>query len=931
MLISIFACILAVSVGAHEFESIFDVDTTTYENGPEWANLADTSSTAVIKRADGSFVRIPTYYIFKANSNNQFVTSGSNFDFSFISEKLSEEITLANLVSFEIPNGTTSINGAIAHATFSSLEELTIPTSITALNSFMLRNNAVLKRVFVRQTMGEDGAVIGLTTLPKWFADATNGGVTAIEEFVFELGYITSLEDQVFQNSNLKSFYASSPITSIGGSVFSGCKKLETVVINNTGSTITMGSKAFAGCTTIKSVTLNGFSLPNYLFENANGLSGGLTFIATNVETVGTQAFKNAANLSVAKISGPITSIGAAIFGGCTYLEELEITNTLDTPTKVGNNMCDRLKNLKSVKLHGVSIGAYSFREINGTDMKVSATNVGYIGEGAFQKAGNITEIYIEGAFEYIGSSTYRECPKLKKLTIIHTGDNYVTSGNGESNSVLEELYLIGNIDIKGSPAFQNNRALKHVYLGEGVREVGSYAFYKCYALETMYMADTITFIGDRAIDMDTAGVQTSESFMFVDENGNMDNTLPKSLTAIDGHFLKHFTIANTQLIFPECFTAHTSTQKFDFEGTKYPEGFSLVYLGKMTTINLNILYKLNNSRDLTVYLANNTSADIKNYRVEAVIGADGKISHGAYAGQNENGTLEIIVDSNLHNNINATGHIKFVFCGTDEVCFVTRVNIVWGTNTGSSWGNFVSTPVSYEALLADYAASEKVAPSAHPIVSAPEYSDATCTEPGGTKKYCLACGKIAEIEKTQDALGHDLLEKNGAFIISVIYDSYDRAGVKTVSCATCHESCEVEALAIFAVLGTSEKEFGNGAITIGYTVNKMAIADLEKTGKTFEYGVYAVSQANLGENDIFGADGAADGVLYQDMTKYKNDAFALSLSGFSEAQKDMAFAMGTYICVTEDGKTTYSFLQLGEVAQGERYSFVTYKSLTNN
>ena len=930
MLVTMLFCALAISISATEFESLFGVDVTAYEQGPDWANIDDNSSTAVLKKADDSFVRVPAYCVFKAN-NNQFKVDGSNFDFGWISEQLGEEITLANLVAFEIPHGTKSISGAVQHKIFTALEELVIPTSITSLGQSMFRNNNVLRKIFVKQTMDADGNVQGVTTLPGWFADITDGSVSRLESFDFELDYLTSIGANAFMNSAIKSFKVKAPITSFGGTAFSGCKQLETVELINTGAPIGMGSKAFAYCTNLKSVVLENFStLPAYLFEGANGLQGGLSVTATGVTTMGEMVFKNAANLTSVTITGPLTSISSSMFLGCTYLENVSITNTLKTPVAAGNSMCDRLKNLKSVTMHGVSIGGYSFREIAGSDMKVTLTNVGSVGESAFYKASNITELYIEGPLTSIGKSTYRECAKLEKLTVINTGETYVLIGNGESNPVLKELHIEGKIDVKDTPVFQNNVSLKHVYLGEGVREIGPNAFYKCYALETMYLADTITVIGDRAIDMDGNGRQTSESFMFVDKDGNMDNTLPTSLTKIDGHFLKCIKIANTQLIFPESFTYHNSTQAYDFENTILPEGFSLVYLGKMTAINLHKFYEHNGSKDVTVYLANNTASDIKNYRVNANVATDGTISHGSYAGINPDGTLEIIIDSRLHNNINPTAYIKFVFCSSDEICFVTRVNIVWGENTSSSWGNFVSTPVTYEQLAAAYAKEGKTAPASHPMTSAPEYSDATCTEPGGVKTYCLACGNIATVEKTEDAKGHMLDCDKGAIILSIAYVSYDKTGTKIVQCATCKEGCEETAEPIFTPLGSSSKIFGEGAVSIGYIVNRNALGELKSTGVDFGFGVYVVSQAKLGENDIFTDDGAVDGAFAHELTSIIHDVFELKLLGFTEEQADVKFAMGAYTVVTEGENKTYSYLQLGDAAEGEKYSFVTYNSLMN-
>ena len=207
---------------------------------------------------------------------------------------------------------------------------------------------------------------------------------------------------------------------------------------------------------------------------------------------------------------------------------------------------------------------------------------------------------------------------------------------------------------------------------------------------------------------------------------------------------------------------------------------------------------------------------------------------------------------------------------------------------------------------------------------------EANCTENKMTFDQCFCGAKINRTEVENTAYGHELNHKNGAEIISISYLSYDTVGTKTVVCATCKDECESRAEAIFTVLGSSEKVFGDGAISIGYSINKSAIEEYELTGSTFRFGVYAVSQDKLGDSDIFDENGAFANALIKEITSYKNDAFELKLSGFTDTQKDKYFAMGAYVQIEKEGNSTYSYIQLGDVAEGAKYSFVTYNSLVN-
>ena len=1041
-MVALFVCLLAISISAADmFDSDYTDEVTRFYDtdgvtvlAPEFANVADTEATAVLKKADGAYVRVPVYYIFKASSNNQFNVGGSNFDFSWVSEKLgeTEALTVASLAAIEVPYGTTSFSGAISDDTLSCLTELVIPSTVTSLPSKFLRNNEVIKKVFICQEKNEDGTVVGVTTIPDYFADTNTSANLSLEFFATEYDYLTSIGSGAFSKTKIKEIVIKAPITKISGSAFSGCAQLETININNTGDTISTGGKAFAYCVSLKSATLNGISLGDYEFElSANTCtSTGLTVVATNVAKLGTMPFKNFTNLINVDISGPITSVGGSLFFGCANLATAKITNTLDTPATCGNNGFDGLKNLESVTLHGICIGGYMFRNTDGpVDMKITATNVGSIGDSAFYNAENTVEIYVSGPITSVGGSlffgcanlatakitntldtpatcgnngfdglknlesvtlhgiciggymfrntdgpvdmkitatnvgsigdsafynaentveiyvsgpftsintgnTFRDCGKLQRLTIINTGDTYVASGNGEVNPELTDLTVKGKVNI-GSPAFQKNYKLKNIHLGDGVYEIGSMAFYQCFALETVYLADSIAIIGDKSFDMESAGKQTSAALTFVDENGNMDNYLPTSLTAINGHFLKRTTIANTELIFPKGFTKHTSTQAYDFEGTVYPEGFKLIYLGKMEVINLHCLYNNNDPHDITIYLTNNSASDIKNERINAnvtVTDAGTTVAHGEYAGVDTNGTLEIVIDDRLQNNIKVKDYIKFYFCGSNEICFVTRVNILWGTNTSKSWGNFVSTPITYEQLEAAYETYNQTAevratiPLKHPIVSAPEYSDASCTEDGGIKTYCLGCGQIASIEKTDDALGHDYDIMNPH---SIIYTDLTKDGTYIAECARCFDDIQeiVKDTYLFICLGYSASQTGNG-ISLGFKVNCQAVNKYTSVANiTLKYGVFAVSQSKLGTNDIFDENGnAASGVINAEIARTDFSAFDIKVVGFeNDTQKSTKLALGAYVTVTNGDDVEYSYIQANEPLEGAKYSFTSY------
>ena len=112
--------------------------------------------------------------------------------------------------------------------------------------------------------------------------------------------------------------------------------------------------------------------------------------------------------------------------------------------------------------------------------------------------------------------------------------------------------------------------------------------------------------------------------------------------------------------------------------------------------------------------------------------------------------------------------------------------------------------------------------------------------------------------------------------------------------------------------------------------MNKVAIAEYEEiTGKTLKYGVFAVSQSKLGDNDVFSEDGtAADGVINADLSNQKFDAIQIKVFGFTDTQKDTKLAIGAYVAITDGETTEYSYMQGGKPNENEKYCFVSYNDI---
>jgi len=193
---------------------------------------------------------------------------------------------------------------------------------------------------------------------------------------------------------------------------------------------------------------------------------------------------------------------------------------------------------------------------------------------------------------------------------------------------------------------------------------------------------------------------------------------------------------------------------------------------------------------------------------------------------------------------------------------------------------------------------------------------DGDCT----TALECEMC--LSVIEAAEDV--HDNQ------IIVEYTNGFMNMGIKKDGCVKCSAYVTEDILPLFTCLGYSAPEDGRGGIAIGFTVNNEAIAEYEEiTGKTLKYGVFAVLQSRLGNNDVFSEDGTvADGVINAEITNYEFVAFELKIVGFTDTQKDAKLAIGAYVAVTDGETTEYSYLQSGTPNENEKYCFVSYNDI---
>ena len=207
----------------------------------------------------------------------------------------------------------------------------------------------------------------------------------------------------------------------------------------------------------------------------------------------------------------------------------------------------------------------------------------------------------------------------------------------------------------------------------------------------------------------------------------------------------------------------------------------------------------------------------------------------------------------------------------------------------------------------------------------------AKCEVDAGLVTYCFCGYEMSKIAVEGTALSHnyDYLNNENARLVAISYSDYAKAGVKTVCCANCGENKDFDASSLFVAQGYSAKEQGGSGISIGYAVNRNAIKEYtDITGKSFEYGFFAVLQDKLGENDIMSQEGEfANGVISTDYTLKSFDIIEFKITGFTtEAQMQTKIALGVYVFEENGEETSVSYLQVNAPNEGEKYTFVSYR-----
>lgn len=341
----------------------------------------------------------------------------------------------------------------------------------------------------------EEGSYAGsgeTVTVP----DTVNGkAVTSVDEQAFAQTAVKSvtlpdaisvLPDSVFNYCVYLDTVNLSTVTSVGKSAFSGCENLESIEFKN--GLTEIGSSAFTDCPALKTVTLpdsvttlgdrcflrcpiesintNGVEILGemafYYCENLTSLS------LPNVKSIGEQAMRSCGKLAELSIGDKLEEYGDSVIYGCDLLTKISINSP------VIDKMFQWNKVITDITLgEGVtSIGEMAFGYCTGIKNIVLPATLTDIGVSAFDQSG-LTSVNIPAAVKTVGNSAFSGCNSLASITLNEGLESIGANAFEIRGSETLDIVLPSTVKSIGERCFNGITANK-IIINETIETVGA-------------------------------------------------------------------------------------------------------------------------------------------------------------------------------------------------------------------------------------------------------------------------------------------------------------------------------------------------------------------------------------------------------------------------------------------------------------------------
>ena len=349
-----------------------------------------------------------------------------------------------------------------------SLREIRLPNKLTAIEEEAFEDCTALKSIDIPDTVTRIGfsAFSGCTNLSdvslsknlesigcRAFASCSSLIEIEIPKSLrsASVSYYNGVSNIVggpFYNSGLTSVTFETGTDKVVGNLFHYAKKLETVALLDTMTTI--GDNAFYECKSLREIKL-----------------------LNKLTAIGTRAFDGCNSLAAVKLSEKLKTIPSYAFNGCSSLTAIKLPENLN------------------------SIEANAFQG-SGLQAVTIPASCAAVGSNAFAGCKGLATVTLQQGVKTIGSYCFNGCTALENVAIADTVET-IGAYAFYNCDMLSKVVIPNSVTSLGNYIFANNEKLAEVKLGTGLTAIPQYAFYECPALKSISIPYRITTIGTKA------------------------------------------------------------------------------------------------------------------------------------------------------------------------------------------------------------------------------------------------------------------------------------------------------------------------------------------------------------------------------------------------------------------------------------------------
>ena len=294
-------------------------------------------------------------------------------------------------------------------------------------------------------------------------------------------------------------------VNAVGDNAFWGCSTLEKIIIEKGVQSI--GELAFYNCSILTQVTIpNSVTIIGagafeycYLLEQIS--------IPASVSTIGNYAFSGCDTLEQITIPDSVTTIGDYAFSDCYALKAINVIEGNQYYCSVDGILFSKDQTLLlqypsgrpeaeyKIPENVISIGNGAFFRCSELTQIIIPSSVTAIGDGAFSGCSALTQIIIPSRVTVIGDKAFSGCSALTQISI----PSSVTTIGDEAFSgcsVLAQIIIPASISVIGYKTFFDCEALEQITIPDSVTTIGDFAFSDCEALEQVFIPSSVITMG---------------------------------------------------------------------------------------------------------------------------------------------------------------------------------------------------------------------------------------------------------------------------------------------------------------------------------------------------------------------------------------------------------------------------------------------------